>query len=125
MLHPALPSFPDTNCGSATSRRERIFSFVLRAEPEDGKAKAHAFLDALSLFGLGYSWGGFESLAVHVNLSDRKVAKAPSEGRSSGCRSASRMYRTSAGISRRASPPQTPSERSDREANRPPSSRSN
>jgi cystathionine beta-lyase len=53
---------------------------VLKAEPEDGKAKAHAFLDALSLFGLGYSWGGFESLAVHVNLSDRKVAKAPSEG---------------------------------------------
>jgi len=26
---------------------------------------AHAFLDALALFGLGYSWGGFESLATH------------------------------------------------------------
>ena len=30
----------------------------------DAKA-AHAFLDALSLFGLGYSWGGFESLITY------------------------------------------------------------
>jgi cystathionine beta-lyase len=28
-------------------------------------ASAQAFLDALSLFGLGYSWGGFESLVTH------------------------------------------------------------
>ncbi len=28
-------------------------------------ACAQAFLDALSLFGLGYSWGGFESLITH------------------------------------------------------------
>jgi len=28
-------------------------------------ASAQAFLDSLSLFGLGYSWGGFESLATH------------------------------------------------------------
>ncbi len=29
------------------------------------EADAEAFLDALTLFGLGYSWGGFESLATH------------------------------------------------------------
>ncbi len=29
------------------------------------RAEAEAFLDALSLFGLGYSWGGFESLITH------------------------------------------------------------
>ncbi|WP_426040953.1 cystathionine beta-lyase [Brevundimonas sp. TWP2-3-4b1] len=36
-----------------------LFGVVMKGG--DAKA-AHAFLDALSLFGLGYSWGGFESL---------------------------------------------------------------
>jgi cystathionine beta-lyase len=38
-----------------------LFSVVLK--PVSGKA-ADAFLDRLTLFGMGYSWGGFESLAV-------------------------------------------------------------
>ncbi len=38
-----------------------LFSLVLRPAPE---AAVHAFLDALTLFGLGYSWGGYESLAL-------------------------------------------------------------
>ncbi|OJF89996.1 cystathionine beta-lyase [Pararhizobium antarcticum] len=82
VLHPALPSFPGHDlwkrdfCGSSG-----IFSIVLKVESEDRfKAKAHAFLNALSLFGLGYSWGGYESLAVHVSLSDRTISKAPTEG---------------------------------------------
>jgi len=33
---------------------------------KDGtEAAGQAFLDALSLFGMGYSWGGFESLITH------------------------------------------------------------
>ena len=82
VLHPALPSFP----GHALWKRDftgssGIFSIVLKAEsPDRFKPKAHAFLDALSLFGLGYSWGGYESLAVHVGLSDRRICKAPTEG---------------------------------------------
>ena len=82
VLHPALPSFP----GHDLWRRDftgasGIFSFVLKVDSADRfKAKAHAFLDALRLFGLGYSWGGFESLAVHVGLSDRRISKAPTEG---------------------------------------------
>ena len=82
VLHPALPSFPGHDlwkrdfCGSSG-----IFSIVLKVDTQDRfKAKAHAFLDALSLFGLGYSWGGYESLAVHVGLSDRTICKAPVEG---------------------------------------------
>ena len=37
-------------------------------------ASAERFLDELSLFGLGWSWGGFESLATHetVQLSQRR-----------------------------------------------------
>lgn len=39
-------------------------------------AQAHAFLDALTLFGLGYSWGGFESLAIPVRLKGMRTATA-------------------------------------------------
>ncbi len=41
-----------------------LFSFVLKG----GDAAARArFVDALELFGIGYSWGGFESLVVPVD----------------------------------------------------------
>lgn len=78
VLHPALESHP----GHALWKRDfsgssGIFSLVLRG---GGKKQAHAFLDALRIFGLGYSWGGFESLAVPVFLGDRVVAKGPTEG---------------------------------------------
>lgn len=81
VLHPALPSFP----GHAIWKRDfkgasGVFSFVLKADADKAKAKAHAFLDALTYFGLGYSWGGFESLALQVNLSDRTIRKQPQEG---------------------------------------------
>lgn len=71
VLHPALESFP----GHALWKRDfsgtsGIFSVVLAG---GGEAKAHAFLNALTIFGLGYSWGGYESLAVHVHLGDRTV----------------------------------------------------
>ena len=73
VLHPALESHP----GHAIWKRDfcgssGIFSIVLKAQ---GEAAAHAFLDALDWFGLGYSWGGYESLAVHVYLGDRTVSK--------------------------------------------------
>lgn len=82
VLHPALESFP----GHALWKRDfkgasGVFSFVLPAPArEKVKPKAHAFLDALQLFGLGWSWGGYESLAVHVNLDDRKIRKGPTDG---------------------------------------------
>ena len=82
VLHPALESFP----GHALWKRDfcgssGIFSIVLdEADTSRHQAKAHAFLDALEIFGLGYSWGGYESLAVHANLSDRTIALPPKEG---------------------------------------------
>ena len=46
-----------------------VFSIVI-----DGSVKqAHAFLNALRIFGLGYSWGGYESLALHVHLGGRVI----------------------------------------------------
>jgi len=82
VLHPALESFP----GHALWRRDfkgagGVFSFVLAAgQTTDFKRKAQSFLDGFSLFGLGYSWGGYQSLALHVDLSDRTVTPAPVEG---------------------------------------------
>ncbi|WP_084364275.1 cystathionine beta-lyase [Rhizobium sp. RU36D] len=82
VLHPALPSFPGHDIWKRDFKgASGIFSFVLAAdEPAKFKPKARAFLNALSVFGLGYSWGGYESLAVMVNLDDRTICKAPSEG---------------------------------------------
>ncbi|WP_092936260.1 cystathionine beta-lyase [Rhizobium sp. 9140] len=82
VLHPALPSFPGHDIWKRDfTGASGIFSFVLKvSEPAQVKARAHAFLDALSIFGLGYSWGGYESLALVVGLSDRTICKQPAEG---------------------------------------------
>ncbi|MGV8937068.1 MAG: cystathionine beta-lyase [Allorhizobium sp.] len=82
VLHPALPSFPGHDLWKRDfTGASGIFSVVLDGgSAERFKPKARAFLNALSLFGLGYSWGGYESLAVMVNLDDRTICKAPPEG---------------------------------------------
>ncbi len=78
VLHPALPSFPGHDLWRRQfSGASGLFSFVLAG---GGNSEADAFLDALQLFGLGYSWGGVASLALQVDLSDRVHAKAPPEG---------------------------------------------
>jgi cystathionine beta-lyase len=73
VLHPAL----ETDPGHALWKRDftgacGLFGVVLN--PASQKA-VHAFLDALELFGLGFSWGGYESLAIHCDpqLKNRTV----------------------------------------------------
>jgi len=65
IYHPALPSDP----GHALWRRDctgsnGLLSFELKRPPEAGRVVA----DALKLFGIGFSWGGFESLVQWVDL---------------------------------------------------------
>jgi len=63
VLHPALPGAP----GHELWRRDftgacSLFGVVFR--PEFTPASVAAMLDALRLFGIGASWGGYESLAL-------------------------------------------------------------
>jgi cystathionine beta-lyase len=65
VLHPALPDCP----GHETFVRDfrgasGLFSFVLRGGSDKARA---ALIDGLEHFGIGYSWGGFESLAIPVD----------------------------------------------------------
>lgn len=62
MFHPALPGDPGHDLWKRDySGACGLFAFSLKPAP---KAAVDAFLDALELFGLGFSWGGFESLAI-------------------------------------------------------------
>lgn len=63
VLCPALPGAP----GHEIWKRDfsgicGLFGLVLHPQPSEAVA---AFLNRLKLFGLGYSWGGYESLAIH------------------------------------------------------------
>ena len=62
VLHPAL----EDAAGHTLWKRDfsgasSLFGVVLEPVPEPA---VDAFLDSLALFGLGYSWGGYESLAL-------------------------------------------------------------
>jgi cystathionine beta-lyase len=72
VLHPALASDP----GNVIWRRDftgacGLFSVVLKPTSEKS---VHAFLNELALFGLGYSWGGFESLAILFDCAEYRTA---------------------------------------------------
>lgn len=73
VLYPALPSSPD----HALWRRDFTgASGLLGGELRAGTdADVHALLDRLELFGLGFSWGGYESLITYetVQLADRRT----------------------------------------------------
>jgi cystathionine beta-lyase len=64
VLHPALPEDP----GHVLWRRDfsgtcGLFGFLLKPCPPAALA---AMLDGMRLFGMGYSWGGYESLLIEV-----------------------------------------------------------
>lgn len=55
-----------------------LFSFVFRG---GDAARRDRFIDALELFGIGYSWGGYESLAIPVDpASIRETTPWPPDG---------------------------------------------
>jgi cystathionine beta-lyase len=48
-----------------------LFSVILKSEPGQ---PIDAFFNALELFGMGFSWGGYESLAIPCDLSSKRTA---------------------------------------------------
>lgn len=78
VLHPALSNCP----GHAIFKRDfkgssGLFSIVLHATSD---AEIVAFLDNLELFGMGYSWGGYESLAVPFDCTPFRTATTYNPG---------------------------------------------
>jgi cystathionine beta-lyase len=76
VLHPALPSCPGHEYFVRDFKgASGLFAFALRNGNEASRA---AFIDALRLFGIGFSWGGYESLAVTAD--PRRVLGVPDHG---------------------------------------------
>ncbi|WBH17509.1 cystathionine beta-lyase [Sphingomonas radiodurans] len=75
VLHPALPTCP----GHDLFARDFIgasglFSFVLAGGDDAARI---ALIDGLDHFGIGFSWGGFESLALPVDPQRYRTATTP------------------------------------------------
>jgi len=78
VLHPAL----ETDPGHPIWKRDfkgatGLFGVVLKDAPHSRFA---AFMDSLKLFGMGYSWGGYESLIVPAKI-HRTTAPFDAKGR--------------------------------------------
>ncbi len=72
VLHPALESDP----GHAIWKRDftgasGLFSIVLKPAPQKA---VDAMLDTVKLFGMGFSWGGFESLIIPFDCDSYRTA---------------------------------------------------
>ena len=75
ILHPDHPDCP----GHQLFRRDfraacGLFSVVLHAQPS--RAALAAMVDGMQHFGLGYSWGGYESLILPANPATTRTATA-------------------------------------------------
>jgi cystathionine beta-lyase len=72
VLHPGLASNP----GHAIWKRDftgacGLFSIVLKPTSEKS---VHSLMNALALFGMGFSWGGFESLVIVFDCAEYRTA---------------------------------------------------
>ena len=78
VLHPALESDP----GHKIWKRDfsgacGLFSIVLKPTSEKS---VYAFMNEFALFGMGYSWGGFESLVILFDCAEYRTATAWAPG---------------------------------------------
>jgi cystathionine beta-lyase len=74
VLHPALPDAPGHELWKRDFKGAAgLFSIVLKPYP---KSAVRRMLNTLSIFGMGYSWGGFESLIVPFDCTAARTATA-------------------------------------------------
>jgi cysteine-S-conjugate beta-lyase len=76
VLHPALPGSPGHSFWAQTCASAAGLVSV-QFDDRYTQAQVDAFIDALKLFGIGYSWGGPMSLAVPYDLASMRDAGAP------------------------------------------------
>lgn len=78
VVHPGLESHPGHEVYARDfTGSNGLFMVLFKG---DGERQSQAFLNRLKLFGLGFSWGGFESLAVNCEPQVRsrpKLSDAP------------------------------------------------
>jgi cystathionine beta-lyase len=80
VLHPALLGSPGHEHWQAISSAGAACLFTAVFQPGFSPAEVDAFVDALQLFGIGYSWAGPMSLAVPYDLSRSRKLAVPFEG---------------------------------------------
>jgi cystathionine beta-lyase len=74
VLHPTLPACPGHEIWKRDFRgASGLFSVLLAPCSQNALA---AMLDGLELFGMGYSWGGFESLVIPFDCGSYRTATA-------------------------------------------------
>ncbi|HEY5166616.1 MAG TPA: cystathionine beta-lyase [Pseudolabrys sp.] len=78
VLHPALESDPGHKIWKRDfSGASGLFSIVFKPCAERA---VYAFMNELALFGMGYSWGGFESLVILFDCAEYRTATAWAPG---------------------------------------------
>ncbi|WBK00854.1 cystathionine beta-lyase [Methylocystis parvus] len=72
VLHPALPGHPGHDLWKRDfSGSSGVFSIILKPV---AKAAVESFVDGLALFGIGFSWGGYESLVLPFDCAPFRTA---------------------------------------------------
>ena len=78
VLHPALETHPQHSIWKRDFRgASGLFSMILKPRPQSAVS---AFVEHLELFGIGASWGGFESLAIPFDCTKVRTATQWSPG---------------------------------------------
>ncbi|PTQ10850.1 cystathionine beta-lyase [Sphingomonas oleivorans] len=73
VLHPALPGCPGHEYWARDfAGASGLFAFMLKGGDDAARAR---LIDGLELFGIGFSWGGFESLALPVDPARIRTAR--------------------------------------------------
>ena len=81
VFHPALPDSPGHEHWLAVGGKAAACLFSVVFQPSFSPKQVDAFVDALELFGIGYSWAGPMSLAVPYDMSRSRNLPLPFEGR--------------------------------------------
>jgi cystathionine beta-lyase len=75
VLHPALPDCPGHELWQRDFKGSSgLFSIVLNGGSKADRAKV---IDRLTLFGIGFSWGGYESLVANGDWENIRTVTAP------------------------------------------------